>query len=96
MRNVTIYEVFQWLGHKSVNTTMIHAYLAPRRTRSTCCEVLGPGPNACPSPAAHGLVVAIASLSAAIGEECSAGGLARWAGSLTCVRGHDLRTCRVS
>ena len=30
MKGVSIYEVSQWLGHKSVNTTMIYAHLAPQ------------------------------------------------------------------
>jgi site-specific recombinase XerD len=30
MRGVSIYKVSQWLGHKSVNTTMIYAHLAPQ------------------------------------------------------------------
>ncbi len=30
MRGVSIYKVSRWLGHKSVNTTMIYAHLAPR------------------------------------------------------------------
>ena len=30
MKGVSIYKVSQWLGHKSVNTTMIYAHLAPQ------------------------------------------------------------------
>ncbi len=30
MRGVSIYKVSQWLGHKSVDTTMIYAHLAPQ------------------------------------------------------------------
>ena len=30
MRGVSIYKVSQWLGHQSVNTTMIYAHLAPQ------------------------------------------------------------------
>ena len=30
MQGVSIYKVSQWLGHKSVNTTMIYAHLAPQ------------------------------------------------------------------
>ncbi len=30
MRGVSIYKVSQWLGHRSVNTTMIYAHLAPQ------------------------------------------------------------------
>ena len=30
MRGVSIYKVSQWLGHSSVNTTMIYAHLAPQ------------------------------------------------------------------
>ncbi len=29
-KGVDIYRVSQWLGHSSVNTTMIHAHLAPQ------------------------------------------------------------------
>ena len=30
MKGVSIYKVSQWLGHRSVNTTMIYAHLAPQ------------------------------------------------------------------
>ena len=30
MKGISIYRVSQWLGHKSVNTTMIYARLAPQ------------------------------------------------------------------
>jgi len=30
MNGISIYKVSQWLGHKSVNTTMIYAHLAPQ------------------------------------------------------------------
>ena len=30
MKGVSIYKVSQWLGHRSVNTTMICAHLAPQ------------------------------------------------------------------
>jgi len=30
MRGVSIYKVSQWLGHRSVNTTMVYAHLAPQ------------------------------------------------------------------
>ncbi len=30
MQGISIYKVSQWLGHKSVNTTMIYAHLAPQ------------------------------------------------------------------
>jgi site-specific recombinase XerD len=30
MKGVSIFEVLQWLGHRSVNTTMIYAHLAPQ------------------------------------------------------------------
>jgi len=30
MKGISIYKVSQWLGHRSVNTTMIYAHLAPQ------------------------------------------------------------------
>ncbi len=30
MKGISIYKVSQWLGHKSVNTTMIYAHLSPQ------------------------------------------------------------------
>ena len=30
MKGVSIYKVSHWLGHQSVNTTMIYAHLAPQ------------------------------------------------------------------
>ena len=30
MKGISIYKVSQWLGHQSVNTTMVYAHLAPQ------------------------------------------------------------------
>ena len=38
MRGVRIYKVSQWLGHQSVNTTMIYAHLAPQDDESNVLQ----------------------------------------------------------